>query len=251
MRERKKQATREALRDAALRLALERGPDNVRVEDIAQAAGVSPRTYNNYFSSRDQAIVAAVTAERQERVGAAVAARSDVRLAEAVTAGIVEQYTDPGDHAREALLLITTHPALRQAFLDTTAAIELPLSAVIAERIGGTGESAARDVDQSAAREVGRGDVATDKSSAQREVTARESGTAEVTVREPSASELTPRVLAAAVTAAVRVALEHWITGSPGGSGLVVVSGSLPDLLRTALAPLEPALNAAEVTRTG
>jgi len=37
----------------------------VRVDDIAESAGVSPRTYNNYFSSREQAIVAAVTAERE------------------------------------------------------------------------------------------------------------------------------------------------------------------------------------------
>src|SRR2546429_9367764 len=92
LRERKKQATRKALRDAALRLALERGPDNVRVDDIAGAAGVSPRTYNNYFSSRDQAIVAAVTAEREARVAAAVAARpAPVRLADAVIEAILEQ----------------------------------------------------------------------------------------------------------------------------------------------------------------
>src|SRR6266481_5108814 len=75
LRERKKQATRKALREAALRLALERGWDDVRVDDIAEAAGVSPRTYNNYFSSREQAIVAAVTAERDARVAEAVAAR--------------------------------------------------------------------------------------------------------------------------------------------------------------------------------
>src|SRR5437870_12413177 len=86
VRERKKQATREALRAAALRLALERGPDNVRVDDIAEAAGVSPRTYNNYFSSREQAIVAAVTAEREARIAAAVTAMpAGVRLADAIT----------------------------------------------------------------------------------------------------------------------------------------------------------------------
>src|SRR5439155_10762497 len=90
----KKQATSKALREAALRLALERGPENVRVDDIAEAAGVSPRTYNNYFPSREHAIVAAVTAEREARVGAAVAARPDVGLAEAVVEAIVEQYTD-------------------------------------------------------------------------------------------------------------------------------------------------------------
>src|ERR1700728_3477144 len=85
LREKKKEATRKALREAALRLALERGPDNVRVDDIADAAGVSPRTYNNYFSSREQAIVAAVTAEREGRVAAAVAARpASVRLSDGV-----------------------------------------------------------------------------------------------------------------------------------------------------------------------
>src|SRR5947199_10279766 len=71
MRERKKLATREALSAAALRLALERGPQNVRVDDIAEAAGVSPRTYNNYFSSREQAIMVALAAERGARVAAA------------------------------------------------------------------------------------------------------------------------------------------------------------------------------------
>src|ERR671930_1848669 len=90
LRERKKQATREALRVAALRLALERGPENVRVDDIAEAAGVSPRTYNNYFSSREQAIVAAVTAERESRIAAAVAARpADVSRADAVIDAVV------------------------------------------------------------------------------------------------------------------------------------------------------------------
>jgi AcrR family transcriptional regulator len=137
LRERKKQATREALREAALRLAVERGPDQVRVEDIAEAAGVSPRTYNNYFASREQAIVAAVTAGREARVAAAVADRpAGTRLAEAVTEAVVEQYTNTGERELEALLLITTRTALRDAFLDTAAGIERPLAAEIGERLG-------------------------------------------------------------------------------------------------------------------
>jgi AcrR family transcriptional regulator len=198
LREQKKQATREALREAALRLALECGPDNVRVEDIAEAAGVSPRTYNNYFSSREQAIVAAVTAEREARVAAAVAAQpADVRLAEAVVEAIAAQYTDPGEQHRDALLLITTRPTLRAAFVDTATAIEDHLTAALTKRLGDT---------------------------------------------DPQ----TPRVLAASVAAAVRVALHQWIQPTAASAGLVVVSGSLPDLLRAALAPLAPALDAAE-----
>jgi AcrR family transcriptional regulator len=203
LRERKKAATRKALRDAALRLALKHGPDNVRVDDIADAAGVSPRTYNNYFSSREQAIVAAVTAEREARVAAAVAARpATARLSDAVTEAIVEQYTDPGSHDPGALLLITTSPALRDAFLGTAAGIEHPLADVIAQRTGDTGDT----------------------------------------------GQLTARVLSASVAAALRIALAQWTQpagDSPSASGLVTVSGSLPELLRAALAPLRPALDAA------
>jgi AcrR family transcriptional regulator len=207
LRERKKQATREALREAALRLAVERGPDQVRVEDIAEAAGVSPRTYNNYFASRDQAIVAAITADREARIAAAVAGRpAGARLADAVTEAVIEQYTNTGEREREALLLITTRTALRDAFLDTTTGIEPPLTAVIAELLG------------------------------------------------DDAGAHTARVLAASVAAAVRIALEGWLrpgrapgtAGTCGTGGLVVLSGSLPDLLRAALAPLAPAFDAAE-----
>jgi AcrR family transcriptional regulator len=195
LRERKKQATRVALREAALRLAIEHGPANVRVDDIAEAAGVSPRTYNNYFSSREEAIVAAVTADRENRIAAAVAERSpDTRLTEAIIDAITEQYTDPDEQSRDALLLITTNPGLRTAFLDAPAALEDPLQEVIATRVG---------------------------------------------------DQQTARVLAASVAAAVRVALERWT--QPAGNGLVVVSGSLPDLLRRTLEPLTPALDAAEV----
>lgn len=57
LRERKKAETRRALSSAAVRLARELGPDGVTVEDIADAAGVSPRTFFNYFSTKDDAIL--------------------------------------------------------------------------------------------------------------------------------------------------------------------------------------------------
>ncbi len=59
LRERKKAATRLALSQAAIRLAVERGPDNVTADAIAEAANVSPRTFHNYFSSKEDAILAA------------------------------------------------------------------------------------------------------------------------------------------------------------------------------------------------
>ncbi|MDJ1131157.1 TetR/AcrR family transcriptional regulator [Streptomyces iconiensis] len=56
LRERKKMETRTALRGAAVRLYLERGPSAVTVHDICEAAGVSPRTFFNYFDTKDDAV---------------------------------------------------------------------------------------------------------------------------------------------------------------------------------------------------
>ena len=127
MRERKKLATREALSAAALRLALEHGPQNVRVDDIAEAAGVSPRTYNNYFSSREQAIIVALAAERGQGVAAALRKRPlDEPLEHAVIGALVEQYSGGGEPDRDTLALITSAPALQAEFLDTIAATRAP-----------------------------------------------------------------------------------------------------------------------------
>src|SRR5471030_968529 len=56
-RERKKAETRSALASAAMRLALDHGVDKVTAEAIAEAADVAPRTFHNYFSSKEEAIV--------------------------------------------------------------------------------------------------------------------------------------------------------------------------------------------------
>jgi AcrR family transcriptional regulator len=57
LRERKRLATRRAIELAVLTQARERGIENVTVEDISRVAGVSPRTFFNYFPSKDAALV--------------------------------------------------------------------------------------------------------------------------------------------------------------------------------------------------
>ena len=44
-----------------MQLALERGVENVTTEAIAEAADVAPRTFRNYFSGKEEAILAELT----------------------------------------------------------------------------------------------------------------------------------------------------------------------------------------------
>lgn len=57
LRERKKQDTRAALAKATLELAVEHGLAAVTVEQIAARAGVSYRTFFNYFSGKEEALL--------------------------------------------------------------------------------------------------------------------------------------------------------------------------------------------------
>ena len=92
LRERKKLATRQALGVAAMRLAVERGLDNVLVDDIAAAVGVSPRTFNNYFSSKYEAICA-LAMDRAALIGEALRARPAAEpLWDAITHAVLQQY---------------------------------------------------------------------------------------------------------------------------------------------------------------
>ncbi|WP_144720752.1 TetR/AcrR family transcriptional regulator [Agrococcus jejuensis] len=57
LRARKRRRTSAAIQRAALELALERGDLHPPVDAIASRADVSPRTFFNYFATRDEALV--------------------------------------------------------------------------------------------------------------------------------------------------------------------------------------------------
>ncbi len=57
LRERKRLATRRAIQLAAVELASERGFDKVTIDEISHLANVSPRTFFNYFPSKETAII--------------------------------------------------------------------------------------------------------------------------------------------------------------------------------------------------
>ena len=140
--ERKRAVTRSALSEAALRLALEQGLEHVRVQDIAAAAGVSARTFNNYFSSKEEA-VAAPAFDRMTRVLAAFGQRPAAEpLWEAVTQAILAQFPDAGpDPAAAAQArLVSSSPGVWGEQLKMYATIESLLAGAVAERLGDTAE---------------------------------------------------------------------------------------------------------------
>jgi AcrR family transcriptional regulator len=90
LRERKKADTRRALSDAALKLAFERGLENVTRDEIACLAGVSLRTFNNYFNGKYEAL-AYRQAERVRRSIAVLRQRpADEPLWTAITQAVLE-----------------------------------------------------------------------------------------------------------------------------------------------------------------
>ena len=60
LRERKKDATRRALAEAALDLAVARGYAAVTIADITDAVGVSRRTFSNYFAGKAECVAAVI-----------------------------------------------------------------------------------------------------------------------------------------------------------------------------------------------
>jgi AcrR family transcriptional regulator len=139
LRERKKLATQEALAQAALRLAIEHGLENVRVEDITTAVNVSRRTFTNYFSSKEEAI-ASLSTERSARIVDALRARpAGEPLAYSLAEVFAEQYAGAATLDRrdiERIELVTSSPAVRGEVLKALVEAELPLAEAIAERTG-------------------------------------------------------------------------------------------------------------------
>jgi AcrR family transcriptional regulator len=140
LRERKKLGTRWALSDAALELALERGLENVTREDIANRAGVSLRTFNNYFAGKYEAVAFRQIDRMRESLVAFQERPADEPLWSAITEAVLAPLEAEG-----AADVRPTHEELAEirdllSARDLRAALSRDLVAdwvdAIAERIG-------------------------------------------------------------------------------------------------------------------
>jgi AcrR family transcriptional regulator len=138
LRERKKEATREALHEAALRLAVQRGPDRVTIDDIADAASVSRRTFSNYFGSKDEALLYR-DQSRMRTLLELIRARPERESAwTALTNAAFELYALVGDRDPTWLAqtrLVRRHPSLAGYQVAAYAALERDLAEQLAGRL--------------------------------------------------------------------------------------------------------------------
>jgi AcrR family transcriptional regulator len=145
LRERKKVATRQALRRAALDLVSDRGFAHVTVEDIAEAADVSARTFFNYFPSKEAALFGHdpdhVEALRRRLINEAPGdtALEALRVvmvdqAREITEELAELGGDPADWLRR-MKAAHADPQLRAARSTHMAMVESVVTSALAERL--------------------------------------------------------------------------------------------------------------------
>ncbi|KRF03964.1 hypothetical protein ASH00_14990 [Arthrobacter sp. Soil782] len=115
LRERKRTETWSALHDAAARLTLERGPEAVTVEQIAASAKVSPRTFFNYFSTKEDAILGLQEPSVDEELIADLAPGRDLLEQVSRLLMAVVHSTEGGEReASRRIDVLTAYPFLRQ-----------------------------------------------------------------------------------------------------------------------------------------
>jgi AcrR family transcriptional regulator len=138
-RDRKKQQTRAALIAAALRLVAERGFDHVTVEDIAEAADVSARTFFNYFASKDEALTGSQfgdDTELHERFLAVPPGVPVIGALRIALAPAIEQMQAEQELWFLRLKVVTENPSLLPRLLARSTVAEQAMMAAIAERTG-------------------------------------------------------------------------------------------------------------------
>ena len=139
LRERKKLATRSALHEAALRLVAERGLASVSVDDIADRADVSPRTFFNYFPSKDDAVLGLDPEASAHQVAAFLARPGDetpVEALRAVARAQAEEMATDTELWPLRLKVIDTEPALLGRLAAVFGEGEKALAAAVAMRTG-------------------------------------------------------------------------------------------------------------------
>ncbi|WP_124271830.1 TetR family transcriptional regulator [Streptomyces sp. ADI96-02] len=137
LRERKKEATRQAVHEATLRLTVELGFDHVTVEAVADAAGISRRTFSNYFTNKEDALLHGEEQQIRALVGAVRDRPADEPAWPALRAAVArfsERVAPPEREWAVRTRLAMRHPSLLARQLANHAAMERDLADAVAAR---------------------------------------------------------------------------------------------------------------------
>lgn len=142
LRERKKRRTRQETHRAALELVHEHGLAGVTVEAIAERAGVSPRTFFNYWESKEAAVIGLDPATVDDITRALRERPADEPIPASLQCVLTEHIltaTDQGElrHMRRAVLRADAH--LMQMTHATIGALQTRIVEVLVDRETGQG----------------------------------------------------------------------------------------------------------------
>ncbi|MFJ8790093.1 TetR/AcrR family transcriptional regulator [Streptomyces sp. NPDC102462] len=140
--ERRKAETRAEIARAAARLFAGQGLRATRAEDIAQAAGIAPRTFYRYFATKEEAVAPLYAAGAQRWAEAVRTAPADLPLPAALEHATRYVLT-PGsgvsaaswEWVRTLVRLADTSPALRRVWAEVCQTAERTLADVLASRL--------------------------------------------------------------------------------------------------------------------
>ncbi|MEE1738433.1 TetR family transcriptional regulator [Streptomyces sp. BE147] len=139
LRERKKEATRQAVHEATLRLTVEHGFDHVTVEAVADAAGISRRTFSNYFTNKEDALLYGEEQQIRALVRTVRERPAEEPAWTALRAAMTEfaDRVNPPERAWAVRTrLAMRHPSLLARQLANHAAMERDLAEAVATRPG-------------------------------------------------------------------------------------------------------------------
>lgn len=139
LRDLKKAATRDALGLAAVRLGTARGLDAVTADAIAAEAGVSTRTFHNYFANKEEAVLHHIETSALEWFGMLRARPVEEPIWESLRFIAVSIVTDPERDLGEtfaAAQLIESNPAVMARKLEIHQSLTRVLGEAIAQRTG-------------------------------------------------------------------------------------------------------------------
>lgn len=135
LRARKRRETLERITDAAMRLFIERGYAQTRVEDIAEAAGISRRTFFHYFESKDDILLSLQSGMVPILAAALRATPAELRPIEAIRAAMIAvSATFPQEDMLAIDRLMRASPAVQARKQASYVQQEQALFAVLRER---------------------------------------------------------------------------------------------------------------------